>query len=240
MQKIEEYKKWIIGMQSKNGGWGAFDINNTRNYLNYIPFADHGALLDPPTADVSARCLSFLLQLGDTNEYEYINKAVKYLLNEQEKDGSWYGRWGTNYLYGTWSVLSALNLIDFKNKKKVFSRAIKYLKDMQQDDGGWGEDGKSYYKNYESFSKKSTPSQTSWALMALHAAGEIESDNFYKGVKYLVKKNHNFEEEDYTAVGFPKVFYLKYHGYAKYFPLLALSKIRNQISKNSIKPIHGI
>ncbi len=111
-------------MQSKNGGWGAFDINNTRNYLNYIPFADHGALLDPPTADVSARCLSFLLQLGDTNENEYINKAVKYLLNEQEKDGSWYGRWGTNYLYGTWSVLSALNLIEFKNKKKYFLKLL--------------------------------------------------------------------------------------------------------------------
>ena len=239
-QCIARTKKWIIGMQSKNGGWGAFDINNTRNYLNYIPFADHGALLDPPTADVSARCLSFLLQLGDTNENEYINKAVKYLLNEQEKDGSWYGRWGTNYLYGTWSVLSALNLIDFKNKKEIFSKAVKYLKDMQHDDGGWGEDGKSYYKNYESFSKKSTPSQTSWALMALHAAGEIECEHFYKGVNYLVKNDHNFEEKYYTAVGFPKVFYLKYHGYAKYFPLLALSKIKNQISKNSIKPVHGV
>jgi squalene-hopene/tetraprenyl-beta-curcumene cyclase len=233
-------KNWIIGMQSKNGGWGAFDINNTRNYLNYIPFADHGALLDPPTADVSARCLSFLLQLGDTNEQEYIRKAVKYLLNEQEKDGSWYGRWGTNYLYGTWSVLSALNLANFKNKNKVFFRSIKYLKEMQHDDGGWGEDGKSYYKNYESFSKKSTPSQTSWALMALHAAGEIECESFYRGVNYLVKNNHNFDEQYYTAVGFPKVFYLKYHGYAKYFPLLALAKIKNQISKNSIKPIYGV
>ncbi len=239
-QCIARTKKWIIEMQSKNGGWGAFDINNTRNYLNYIPFADHGALLDPPTADVSARCLSFLLQLGDTNENEYIDKAVKYLLNEQEKNGSWYGRWGTNYLYGTWSVLSALNLIDFKNKKEIFSKAVKYLKDMQHDDGGWGEDGKSYYKNFESFSKKSTPSQTSWALMALHAAGEMESEHFFRGVNYLVKNDHNFEEEYYTAVGFPKVFYLKYHGYAKYFPLLALSKIRNQISKNSIKPVHGV
>jgi len=237
---IARTKDWIIGMQSKNGGWGAFDINNTRNYLNHIPFADHGALLDPPTADVSARCLSFLLQLGDTNEQEYIKKAIKYLLNEQEKDGSWYGRWGTNYLYGTWSVLSALNLIDFKNKKEVFSQAINYLKNMQHNDGGWGEDGKSYYKNYESFSKVSTPSQTSWALMALHAVGEIKCGSFYKGVNYLIKNNHNFEEEYYTAVGFPKVFYLKYHGYAKYFPLLALSKIKNQISKNSIKPIYGV
>ncbi len=237
---ITRTKNWIINMQSKNGGWGAFDINNTKQYLNQIPFADHGALLDPPTSDVTARCLSFLLQLGDTNEQEYIRKAVKYLLNEQEKNGSWYGRWGTNYLYGTWSVLSALNLVDFENKKKVFSHAIEYIKKMQRSDGGWGEDGKSYYKNFENFAKASTPSQTSWALMALHAAGEIENESFYKGVDYLIKKNHNFEEKYYTAVGFPRVFYLKYHGYAKYFPLLALSKFKNQISKNSTKPIYGV
>ena len=120
---ITRTKKWIIGMQSKNGGWGAFDINNTKTYLNYIPFADHGALLDPPTADVSARCLSFLLQLGDTDEQEYIKKALRYLIKEQEKDGSWYGRWGTNYIYGTWSVLSALNLADFK-KKSSYSKKL--------------------------------------------------------------------------------------------------------------------
>ena len=111
----------------KNGGWGAFDINNTKTYLNYIPFADHGALLDPPTADVSARCLSFLLQLGDTDEQEYIKKALRYLIKEQEKDGSWYGRWGTNYIYGTWSVLSALNLADFK-KKSSYSKSCKLFK----------------------------------------------------------------------------------------------------------------
>ena len=119
---IERTRKWILSMQSDNGGWGAFDINNTCYYLNSIPFADHGALLDPPTADVSARCLSFLKQLNNPNDKVSINKAIKYLLSEQEKDGSWYGRWGTNYIYGTWSVLSALNIVDFKEKKEVFEK----------------------------------------------------------------------------------------------------------------------
>ena len=111
-------------MQSKNGGWGAFDIDNHSLRLNSIPFADHGAILDPPTADVSARCLSFLKQLNDPRDKDCINKAVKFLVSEQEKDGSWYGRWGTNYIYGTWSVLSALNLVEFKNKNKVMVKLL--------------------------------------------------------------------------------------------------------------------
>ena len=236
---IERTRKWILSMQSDNGGWGAFDINNTYNYLNSIPFADHGALLDPPTADVSARCLSFLKQLNNPDDKVSINKAIKYLLSEQEKDGSWYGRWGTNYIYGTWSVLSALNIVDFKEKKEVFEKAKNYLKKMQRKDGGWGEDGKSYYKGHENTVKKSTPSQTSWALMGLLAAGEIGSLEVENGLKYLTNKNLKFSEDSYTAVGFPKVFYLKYHGYAEYFPLLAISKIKNQLKKNSIFPNYG-
>ena len=146
---IERTRKWIVSMQSKNGGWGAFDIDNTNYYLNSIPFADHGALLDPPTADVSARCLSFLKQLNDPRDKLCIEKAIRYLTSEQEKNGSWYGRWGTNYIYGTWSVLCALNLVDFKNKEKVINKATKYLNEMQRVDGGWGEDGKSYYSNFK-------------------------------------------------------------------------------------------
>ncbi len=236
---IERTRKWIISMQSKNGGWGAFDIDNTHYTLNSIPFADHGALLDPPTADVSARCLSFLKQLNDPRDIKYIEEAVKFLVSEQEKDGSWFGRWGTNYIYGTWSVLSALNLVDFENKKKVIDKAIKYLNRMQRNDGGWGEDGKSYYKNYENMAKQSTPSQTSWAIMGLLAAGQINSPEVEKGLKYLTSSKTKYEEEYYTAVGFPKVFYLKYHGYAKYFPLLAISKIKNQLKKNSPFPLYG-
>ena len=111
-------------MQSKNGGWGAFDIDNNKDYLNAIPFADHGALLDPPTVDVSARCLSFLIQQNDQRNDLSIKKGLKYILSEQEKDGSWYGRWGTNYIYGTWSTLSALNLLEFPEKKKFFQKRL--------------------------------------------------------------------------------------------------------------------
>ena len=225
-------------MQSKNGGWGAFDKDNNKFYLNSIPFADHGALLDPPTADVSARCLSFLKQYDDPRDYDAIKLGIKYLLSEQEVDGSWFGRWGTNYIYGTWSVLSALNLIDFSGKSLVVAKASSYLKKMQREDGGWGEDGRSYYSKYKNYSKKSTPSQTAWALMGLLASGDIDSTEVYQGVKYLL--NNKWHEEFYTAVGFPRVFYLKYHGYAKYFPLLALSKIKNQISKNTLYPRHGV
>mgnify|MGYP001181692649 FL=1 len=236
---IERTRKWIIAMQSKNGGWGAFDIDNTHYLLNSIPFADHGALLDPPTADVSARCLSFLKQLNNPKDELFINKAVHYLLSQQEKNGSWYGRWGTNYIYGTWSVLSALNLVDFNGKEKVFDKATNYLKKMQRLDGGWGEDGKSYYKGSENTVKESTPSQTAWAVMGLLAAGQIHSPELEKGLRFLTNKNLKYEEDYYTAVGFPKVFYLKYHGYAKYFPLLAISKIKNQLEKNSILPEYG-
>ncbi len=236
---IERTRKWILSMQSKNGGWGAFDIDNTHYILNSIPFADHGALLDPPTSDVSARCLSFLKQLDDDRDKESIKKAVNFLLTEQEDNGSWYGRWGTNYIYGTWSVLSALNLVEFDNKKEVITKATTYLKKVQRKDGGWGEDGKSYYKGYENFSKISTPSQTAWALMGLLSAGEINSPEVEKGLRYLTNKQTKFKEDYFTAVGFPKVFYLKYHGYAEYFPLLAISKIKNQIKKNSVYPNYG-
>ena len=239
-QCLERTRKWIISMQSKNGGWGAFDIDNTKYYLNSIPFADHGALLDPPTADVSARCISFLKQQDNPESDFSINKGLKYLLSEQEDDGSWYGRWGTNYIYGTWSVVSALNLLDFPQKEDVFKKVSNYLKGMQKSDGGWGEDGKSYYKGFESFSKNSTPSQTAWAVIALISIGEMNCKAVEKGIKFLLKNNLNWSEESYTAVGFPKVFYLKYHGYSKYFPLLTLLKAKNLLKTNSHIPIYGV
>ena len=237
---LERTRKWIISMQSKNGGWGAFDIDNDKYYLNSIPFADHGALLDPPTVDVSARCLSFLLQHNDKRSVSSIKRGLKYILSQQERDGSWFGRWGTNYIYGTWSTLSALNLLDFPEKEQVFAKATHYLKSMQRSDGGWGEDGKSYFKGFENYSKKSTPSQTAWAIMGLVAAGHLDSKEVEKGVKYLLKNNLNWNEEHFTAVGFPKVFYLKYHGYASYFPLLTIYKIKNLLTKNSPEPVYGV
>ena len=144
---IQRTRNWIIGMQSNNGGWGSFDTNNNYSYLNNIPFAAHGALLDPPTADVTARCISFLAQINNKEDKAVINKAVKYIISEQKEDGSWYGRWGTNYIYGTWSVLSALNLINFKEKNKIIEKSIFYNKGKQRNDGGWGESGQSYYED---------------------------------------------------------------------------------------------
>ena len=242
-ESIERTRKWILGMQSKNGGWGSFDADNTYYYLNHIPFADHGALLDPPTVDVTARCLSFLAQIGNESDKEKIIKATNYIVSEQEKDGSWFGRWGTNYIYGTWSVLSALNLVEFKGKKNVIDSAINYIKKKQRKDGGWGEDGSTYSKQFRYKVKESTPSQTSWAILGLLSVGEIKSIEVERGINYLVKKfskNSSWEEKPFTAVGFPKVFYLKYHGYSKYFPILAISKYQNLIKSNFQKNIYGV
>ena len=241
---IRRTRDWVIGMQSKNGGWGSFDADNSYSYLNFIPFADHGALLDPPTADVSARCLSFLAQIQENNRKKETNtcieKGVKYLVNEQEKNGSWFGRWGTNYIYGTWSVLSALNLIEFENKSTIIKKSVDYIKNLQNTDGGWGEDGRSYDKRFLDYKIESTNSQTAWALLALMAAGEISSKSVEKGINYLADKKNNWDERYYTAVGFPKVFYLKYHGYSEYFPLLALSRYSTLMNSNSKKSLFGV
>ena len=142
---IDRAAEWVIGMQSRNGGWGSFDADNTHFYLNHIPFADHGALLDPPTADVSARCVGFLAQIGTTSDHPAMSTGIDYLLREQEADGSWFGRWGTNYIYGTWSVLSALNAAGTDPNAPVMRRAVDWLIAHQRADGGWGEGGESYY-----------------------------------------------------------------------------------------------
>ncbi|MDC3091491.1 squalene--hopene cyclase [Rickettsiales bacterium] len=242
MDSVERTRRWIIGMQSKNGGWGSFDADNDYNYLNYIPFADHGALLDPPTADVTARCISFLAQLKNKEDEKVINKAVKYIISEQEKDGSWYGRWGTNYIYGTWSVLSALNIINFRGKNEIIKKSIKYIKKTQRSDGGWGESGQSYYEINQKNPKFSTPSQTAWAILALMSVGEVHSIEVSKGIQYLINSysKEDWKENHYTAVGFPKVFYLKYHGYSKYFPLLAVSRYLNLSQSNYLKTSYGV
>ena len=242
ISSIQRTRNWIIGMQSNNGGWGSFDTNNNYSYLNNIPFADHGALLDPPTADVTARCISFLAQINNKEDKAAINKAVKYLISEQKEDGSWYGRWGTNYIYGTWSVLSALNLINFKEKNKIIEKSIFYIKGKQRNDGGWGESGQSYYEDDAKKSEFSTPSQTAWAILALMSVGEINSVEVSKGIEYLTNSysKENWKENYYTAVGFPKVFYLKYHGYAKYFPLLAVSRYLNLSNSNYQKTSSGV
>jgi squalene-hopene/tetraprenyl-beta-curcumene cyclase len=233
---VQRAEAWILGMQSKNGGWGSFDINNDKYYLNNIPFADHGALLDPPTADVSGRCLAMLAQLGYKKTHPAVARAIDYLKGEQEEDGSWFGRWGTNYIYGTWSVLTALNAVGEDPQQPYIQKAIAWLKARQRADGGWGEDGATYWKERRALVKESTPSQTSWATLALMAAGAIDDPAVARGIDYLVKaprEGLRWKEEWYTAVGFPRVFYLRYHGYAAYFPLWALARYRNLKRRNA-------
>jgi len=234
---IARAREWIEGLQSANGGWGAFDADNDYDYLNYIPFADHGALLDPPTADVTARCLSMLGQLGEVpSGNPVVARGVDYLLRTQEKDGSWFGRWGMNYIYGTWSVLCALNAVQRDPRSAEVQKAVAWLKTIQNKDGGWGEGGESYALDYAGYCPApSTPSQTAWALLGLMAAGVVEDNAVTLGVRYLARTQAEdgfWKEERFTATGFPRVFFLRYHGYAKYFPLWAMARYRNLKSGN--------
>jgi squalene-hopene/tetraprenyl-beta-curcumene cyclase len=241
---IARAREWIAGMQSRNGGWGAFDADNDYDYLNNIPFADHGALLDPPTEDVTARCLSMLAQLGETPANPALARALKYLRKTQLPDGSWYGRWGMNYIYGTWSVLCALNAAGLDHKSPEIRKAVEWLTAIQNPDGGWGEDATSYkldYRGYES--APSTASQTAWAVLGLMAAGEAGRPAVQSGIDYLLRNQAEdgfWNEPRYTATGFPRVFYLRYHGYAKFFPLWALARYRNLKHQASAAVTYGM
>ncbi|MGH6863600.1 MAG: squalene--hopene cyclase, partial [Methylocella sp.] len=229
---VARAREWIEGLQCTNGGWGAFDSDNDRDYLNYIPFADHGALLDPPTADVTARCLSMFGQLGETLAGNpAVTGGAEYLLRAQEKDGSWFGRWGMNYIYGTWSVLCALNVVDHDPRSLEVQQAVAWLKSIRNTDGGWGEGGESYAMDYAGYRPApSTPSQTAWALLGLMAAGMVDDPAVTSGIRYLARTQAEdgfWTEERFTATGFPRVFFLRYHGYSKYFPLWAMARYRN-------------
>ncbi len=229
---MERAREWIAGMQSDNGGWGAFDADNAYYYLNNIPFADHGALLDPPTEDVTARCVSMLAQIGATGKTSRpVVRALDYLRGAQRADGSWYGRWGMNYIYGTWSVLCALNAAGCDPSAPECTKAVAWLLSIQNADGGWGEDAASYKLDYRGYERApSTASQTAWALLGLIAAGQVDHPAVQRGIDYLVKLQDSdgfWDEPRYTATGFPRVFYLRYHGYSKFFPLWALARFRN-------------
>ena len=177
---------WVLGMQSANGGWGSFDVDNTRHYLDSIPFADHGALLDPPTADVTARCVGMLAQLGHGRDHPAVARGVRFLLREQEADGSWYGRWGMNYVYGTWCALTALNAVGEDCSAPHVRRAVRWLEDAQREDGGWGEHGTTYWPDRRGEARASTASQTAWAVLGLMAAGEAGGAAARRGVEYLL------------------------------------------------------
>ncbi len=222
---------WLSGMQSSDGGFAAFDVDNTHYNLNQIPFADHGALLDPPTADVTARVVAAMAIVGRPQDQEPLKRAIAFLRHDQTAEGSWFGRWGTNHIYGTWSVLAGLGQAGIGPDDEAVRRAVDWLNSRQNSDGGWGESNDSYAgKTHLGERTASTPHQTAWALLGLMAAGQAGSVAARCGIEYLLRTQRAdglWSDPHFTAPGFPRVFYLKYHGYCAYFPLWALSAYRN-------------
>ena len=244
---VARAREWVLGMQGRSGGWAAFDADNTHAYLNNIPFADHGALIDPPTADVTARCLSMLGQLDTAvraGRSPAARRALRWLLRRQENEGSWYGRWGVNYVYGTWSALAALNAAGMAPDAHPVRRGAAWLAAVQNPDGGWGEDGSSYKLDYGGHEPApSTASQTAWALLGLMAAGGASEPAVERGIAWLLahrRADGLWDEPQHTATGFARVFYLRYHGYARYFPLWALARYRNHIERPGMAPRPGM
>ena len=241
---IARGREWVEGLQSKNGGWGAFDADNAYYYLNNIPFADHGALLDPPTDDVTGRCIGMLMQLGATPHDPHVKAGVEFLRKSQLADGSWFGRWGVNYVYGTWSALAGLNAAQVMPDDPMMTRAADWLVKIQNEDGGWGEDCNSYKLDYKGYDRApSTASQTAWALLGLMAAGQVDHPAVARGIRYLEATQQPdglWGQERYTGGGFPRVFYLRYHGYPKFFPLWAVARYRNLKAGNSRHVAYGL
>ena len=229
-ESVRRALDWLVGMQSKDGGFAAFDADNTHYYLNKIPFADHGALLDPPTSDVTARVVTALARIRRPEDQDALRRAIAFLRKQQEPDGSWFGRWGTNYIYGTWSVLTAFAQAGIGGHDPAVRRAVEWLKLKQNGDGGWGEHNDTYAQAAgERGACPSTPFQTAWAMLGLMAAGEVQSESARRGADHLVHTQSAdglWSDPCFTAPGFPRVFYLRYHGYSTYFPLWALSAYR--------------
>jgi squalene-hopene/tetraprenyl-beta-curcumene cyclase len=243
-EAIVRGREWVQDLQSRNGGWGAFDADNCYHYLNNIPFADHGALLDPPTEDVTGRCLGMLAQLGEPLDSPRMKAAIKYLERVQLRDGSWFGRWGVNYIYGTWSALAGLNAAGVEPAHPMMRKAAEWLIAIQNEDGGWGESCDSYRLDYACYEPApSTASQTAWALLGLMAAGEVDHPAVARGIAYLQETQAEdglWNQLHYTGGGFPRVFYLRYHGYPKFFPLWALARYRTLKSGNSRRVAYGL
>ena len=221
---------WLLGMQGKDGGWAAFDVDNNWNFLSDVPFADHNAMLDPACPDITGRVIDALTRYGITPNHPAIRRGVEYLIRSQEPDGSWYGRWGVDYIYGTFLALRGLYAAGVSDREAYVLRAGEWLRSIQNADGGWGESCQSYDKN--SFVPGiSTPSQTAWAVMGLLAGGDETSESVRKGVEYLIetqREDGSWEEHLATGTGFPKVFYLTYHMYRNAFPMMALAMYLNR------------
>ncbi|OPY67457.1 MAG: Squalene--hopene cyclase [Syntrophorhabdaceae bacterium PtaU1.Bin034] len=233
-ENFEKAVGWVLGMQGKDGGWGAFDADNNVDILNQTPFGDLEAMIDPSTPDITGRVLELLGRIGHPFKSKQVKAAIRFLKKTQEKDGLWWGRWGVNYIYGTWSVLAGLGSIGEDMTKPYIQKAVATLKRHQNFDGGWGECCESYANPNLRMRGKSTPSQTAWVIMALIAAGEGACREAVSGIDFLLrrqKEDGTWDEEEFTATGFPKHFMIKYHNYRNCFPLMALGKFLAQFEK---------
>ena len=225
-ESVQRAIDWMLSMQCRNGGWASFDKDNDRMVFQYVPFADHNAMLDPATVDITGRMLEMLAAYGYDKNHPAVQKAIQFVRNEQEPDGSWFGRWGVNYIYGTMLVLRGLEAIGVDYHEPYVQQAAEWLRMVQNPDGGWGESCGSYDDPNLKGVGPSTPSQTAWAIMGLLAANDTRSDSVARGIAYLLrtqKKDGSWEEPQYTGTGFPRVFYLMYHLYRQCFPLIALT-----------------
>ncbi|MDD2709309.1 MAG: squalene--hopene cyclase [Verrucomicrobiae bacterium] len=221
---VERGTHWMIGMQCHNGGWASFDKDNDHELYTQVPFADHNAMIDPPTADITGRVLECLGELDYDVEHPVVRKAISFIKKDQCADGSWFGRWGSNYVYGTWQVLVGLAQVGEDLNQPYVQNAVRWLKSVQNEDGGWGESLATYKDPNLKGKGPSTASQTAWALLGLIAVGEARSRAARRGMEWLLSRQNpdgSFTENEWTGTGFPKVFYLRYHYYCNYFPLLA-------------------
>ena len=236
-ENLERGLIWILGMQGKDGGWGAFDVDNNMNMLNQLPFGDLEAMIDPSTADITGRVLELLGMIGYELSDSRVRKAIEFIKSKQEKDGSWWGRWGVNYIYGTSAVLVGLSSVGEDISKPYVKKAVRWLKSIQKPDGGWGECCESYKDPTLKCYGASTPSQTAWAVLALIAAGEVTCEEVDKGINYLIEtqlSDGTWDEKYFTGTGFPKYFFLKYHNYRICFPLMALGKFFSKFMEQGI------
>jgi squalene-hopene/tetraprenyl-beta-curcumene cyclase len=220
---------WLLAMQGSDGGWAAFDVDNTWQFLSKVPFADHNAMLDPSCPDITGRTIEALCGWGMKRDHPAIQRGIRYLLDTQEADGSWYGRWGVDYLYGTFLSLRGLQAAGVNDHEACIQRALEWIRAYQNADGGWGESCASYDNN--TFTPgPSTASQTAWAILGLLAGGDVRSSSLHKGIEYLIERQRpdgDWDEDYATGTGFPKVFYLSYTDYRNTFPLLALATFVN-------------
>jgi squalene-hopene/tetraprenyl-beta-curcumene cyclase len=228
---------WLLGMQNRDGGWASFDRENDKHWLTYVPFADHNAMIDPSTPDITGRALESLSHFdGFDARHPTVRRAIVFLREQQHADGSWFGRWGVNYIYGTWQVLRGLRCIGEDMTRAYVQRAARWLAQRQNPDGGWGESIESYEDDAKKGVGPSTPSQTAWAIMGLCAAGKAESGAVQAGVRHLLDSQDGegtWRQDQWTGTGFPGVFYLNYEFYRHYFPLMALAQYRRAVESRA-------